>query len=291
MTNQIDVRYPVRGYWRAQFCNPPINLIDMDTIAELSHLISRLENDPDVKVIVFESRDPDFFLAHYDVLVDKARTAAMGRGPTGMHPWLDFLVRLSRAPVVSIASIRGRARGAGSEFALACDMRFASAEKAILGQFEVGVGAVPGGNPMARLAGLMGRGRALEVVLCADDFPGALAERYGYVNRALPDAELDDFVDLVARRIASFDKEALVEAKRFIDDCSLPDDAAFPPALEQFFVSVARSATRARMARLLTDGLQKRTDVEFNLGRHVAADVYLTTGDELPFTSSEGDET
>src|SRR5688572_22846790 len=121
---QISVAAPAAGYWRASFSNPPVNLVDPDTIAELSNLVSRLGSDPDVRVIVFESADPDFFLAHYDVLVDKARTAAMAKGPTGMHPWLDVLVRLARAPVVSIAAIRGRARGAGSEFALACDIRF-----------------------------------------------------------------------------------------------------------------------------------------------------------------------
>lgn len=270
MNQQIRLERPASGYWRATFANPPINLIDPDTITELGALVTRLETDPEVKVILFASDDPDFFLAHYDVLADKARTAAMPKGPTGMHPWLDVLARLSRAPVVSIASIRGRARGAGSEFALACDIRFASAEKAVLGQFEVGVGAVPGGNSMARLAGLVGRGRALEIVLGADDFPGAVAERYGYVNRALPDAELDAFVDAFARRIASFEKEALAETKQFVDALSLPDDARFPPALEQFFVSTARSGTRARMARLLQQGLQTRSDVELDLGRHVA---------------------
>jgi enoyl-CoA hydratase/carnithine racemase len=271
MQNQIEVARPAPGYWRATFSNPPINLIDPDTIVELSQLISKLEADPDVKVIVFESRDPDFFLAHYDVLADRARTAAMERGPTGMHPWLDVLARLTRAPVVSIASIRGRARGAGSEFALACDIRFASAEKAILAQFEVGVGAVPGANPMARLASLIGRGRALEVVLGADDFPGALAERYGYVNRAVPDAELDGFVDRFARRIAGFEKEALTEAKGFVNEVSLPDDALFPPALDNFWRSVARPATRARTTKLLDAGLQQRSDVEIDLGRHIAS--------------------
>jgi enoyl-CoA hydratase/carnithine racemase len=140
----------------------------------------------------------------------------------------------------------------------------------VLGQFEVGVGAVPGGNPMARLAGLVGRGRALEIVLGADDFPGALAERYGYVNRALPDAELDVFVDRFARRIAGFGKEALAEAKSFVDEVSLPEDALFPPALAAFFRSTARPATRARMARLLENGLQGRTGLELELGCHVA---------------------
>ena len=256
---------------RAIFKNPPINLVDPDTILELSALIEKLETNPEIKVIVFESDDPDFFLAHYDVLVDKALTAAMTEGPTGIHPWLDVLVRLSRAPVVSIASIRGRARGAGSEFALSCDIRFASAEKAVLGQFEVGVGAVPGGNPMARLAGLIGRGRAIEVVLGADDLPGALAERYGYVNRAIPDTDLDAFVDRFARRIAGFDKEALTDAKRFIDEASLPGDDLFPPALDQFFISTRRPTTGARMAKLLEAGLQKRTDIELKLGQYVAS--------------------
>ena len=133
-----------------------------------------------------------------------------------------MLVRLSRAPVVSITSIRGRASGVGSELALACDMRFASREKAILSQFEVGAGIVPGGGPMARLPRLMGRGRALEILLGADDFPGDLAERYGYVNRSLPDADLDAFVEFLATRIASFDKRAISETKRFADVISQP---------------------------------------------------------------------
>jgi len=270
MREQIHVTQPAPGYWRAEFSNPPINLIDLDTIAQLSELITSLERDPSVKVVVFASADPDFFLAHYDVLIDKARTAAMPKGPTGMHPWLDVLVRISRVPVVTIASIRGRARGAGSEFVLACDMRFASAEKAFLGQFEVGVGAVPGGNPMARLAGLAGRGRALEVILGADDFRGDLAERYGYVNRAVPDDELDGFVDALARRMAGFEKEALVGAKRFVDEASLPDDSVFPPALDEFFRSVARAETRARMANLLAAGLQTRSETELALGKFVS---------------------
>src|SRR5262245_8972190 len=163
-------------------------------------------------------------MTHYDFLAPLEATTRMPPGPTGLQPLPDLLVRLSRAPVVSIASIRGRATGVGSELALACDMRFASRERAVLSHFEVGAGVVPGGGPMARLPRLMGRGRALEVLLGADDLPGDLAAQYGYVNRALPDADLDAFVEELAARIASFDKRALRETKRLVDVASLPPD-------------------------------------------------------------------
>src|SRR6202034_4608399 len=136
-----------------------------------------------------------------------------------------MLVRISRAPVVSIAMIRGRATGVGSELALASDMRFASRERAILSQWEVGSALVPGGGPMARLPRLIGRGRALEVLLSGNDIDGDLAERYGYVNRSLPDAELDKFVDTLARRISSFDKQTIGEIKHFVDIATLPPDS------------------------------------------------------------------
>ena len=194
----------------------------------------------------------------------------MKPGKTGMHPWLDVLVRLSRAPVVSVAAIRGRARGAGSEFALSCDIRFASREKAILGQFEVGIGAVPGGNPMTRLSQLTGRGRTLEILLGADDYPGELAERYGYVNRAVPDAEFTAFVDAFAVRLAGFDKHALAETKAFVDAATLPADTEFPPALKAFFQSATRPETRARSAALAKTGYQQRSETELNLGSRLA---------------------
>ena len=272
MATQPHIRVLERSpaYWTATFDHPPLNLIDGDTVKELDALITRLETDPEVRVVVFESADPDFFLAHFDVLVAGTSPVATMIGRTGMPLWLDVLARLSRVPAVTIASIRGHARGAGSEIALACDIRFASLEKAVLGQFEVGVGAVPGGGPMARLPGLVGRGRALEILLGADDFPAGLAERYGYVNRAVPDAELEGFVDAFARRIASFDKPAIAETKAFVDQASLPPDAAFPPSLEAFKRSSARPSTRARVAALLEKGLQERGDIEYRLGHHVA---------------------
>src|SRR6201997_529853 len=206
----------------ATFDHPPLNIFGPEAIPELDEIVTALETDKDVKVVVFDSAVAGFFLTHYDFLAKLEDTTRLPPGPTGLQPLPDMLVRLSRAPVVSIASIRGRATGVGSELALACDMRFASREKAILSQFEVGAGIVPGGGPMARLPRLIGRGRALEVLLGADDIPGDLAELYDYVNRALPDAELDSFVEALAMRIASFDKQAIVETKNFVNIASLP---------------------------------------------------------------------
>jgi enoyl-CoA hydratase/carnithine racemase len=170
---RVDRRSP--RYCHVTFDHPPINTITATTVAELSGLAGLIEQDLDLNVVVFDSANRDFYLAHYDLENDPGRTEALGVGPTGLSAWIDVLVRLARAPVVSIASIRGRARGAGSEFVLACDLRFASRENTLLGQWEVGVGVVPGGGPMARLSRLVGRGRALEILLVADDPDGPRA--------------------------------------------------------------------------------------------------------------------
>src|SRR5215470_4547701 len=228
-TKQIVVTRRSPEYWRVTINHPPLNIFGPDTIPQLDEAITAIETDESLKVVVFDSAIPGFFLTHYDFLAKIEDTTSLPPGPTGLQPLPDMLVRLSRAPVVSIASIRGRATGVGSELALACDMRFASREKAIFSQWEVGVGIVPGGGPMARLPRLMGRGRALEVLLGADDIPGDLAELYGYVNRSLPDSDLDAFVESLATRIASFDKPAITETKRFADVASLPPDYEIAP--------------------------------------------------------------
>ena len=210
------------GYCRVTFEHPPINTITATMALELAELVGLIEADPDLNVVVFDSANPDFFLAHYETEHDPARTAALPPGPVGMHAWLDLLVRLSRAPVVSIAAIRGRVRGAGSEFVLACDLRFASRENTLLGRFEVGTGLVPGGGPMARLSRLVGRGRALEILLVADDLDGARAEQYGYVNRAIADDRLDAEVDEIASRLARFDHDAIARTKSYVDRVTSP---------------------------------------------------------------------
>jgi enoyl-CoA hydratase/carnithine racemase len=256
-------------YWRVTINHPPLNIFGPDAIPQLDEIITALETDEHVKVVVFDSAIEGFFLTHYDFLAKIEDTTSLPPGPTGLQPLPDMLVRLSRAPVVSIALIRGRATGVGSELALACDMRFASREKAILSQFEVGAGIVPGGGPMARLPRLIGRGRALEVFLGADDFPGDLAERYGYVNRSLPDAELDDFVDALATRIASFDKRAISETKRFVDVASLPPDYEIAPEWDVCLASIMRPAAQKRINKLMEQGFHKSGDVEDRLGYHV----------------------
>src|SRR6266567_3987517 len=245
-TRQVRLARRTPSYWRVTFDHPPLNIFCPDTIPQLDEIVTALETDADVKVVVFDSAVEGFFLTHYDFLAKIEHTTSLVPGPTGLSPLPDMLVRLSRAPVVSIASIRGRATGVGSELALASDMRFASRENAILSQWEVGAGLVPGGGPMARLPRLMGRGRALEVLLGADDIHGDLAERYGYVNRSLPDAELDGFVEALAMRIAAFDKQAIAETKRLVDVASLPPDAEILPEWDAFLAALSRPASQKR---------------------------------------------
>jgi enoyl-CoA hydratase/carnithine racemase len=269
MRKQIHLTRRSPNYWRVTIDHPPLNIFGPDTIPQLDEVITAIEKDEDVKVVVFDSAVEGFFLTHYDFVAPVEDTTRLPPGPTGLQPLPDMLVRLSRAPVVSIASIRGRATGVGSELALACDMRFASREKAILSHFEVGAGVVPGGGPMARLPRLMGRGRALEVLLGADDIPGDLAERYGYVNRSFPDADLDAFVESLATRIASFDKRAISETKRFVDVASLPPDYEIAPEWDVCLASIMRPAAQERINKLMEQGFHKPGDVENRLGYHV----------------------
>jgi enoyl-CoA hydratase/carnithine racemase len=262
---QFHVSEVSRSYWRVTFDNGPVNLLDPDTIEQLSALIGRIEDDPDLTVVVFRSDKPGYFMAHWDFLADNSRVAAMQPGPTGLHPYLDNFARLSRLPATTISEIRGRTRGAGSEFVLATDIRFAS-EKAVLGQFEVAVGAVPGGGPMARLGRLVGRGRALEILLGGDDVPADLAAAYGYVNRLVPDAEIEDFIDGLARRIATFDKVAVTGIKRLVDVATLPGDDELAPGLQAYFATAGREENRPFVQRLLKSGLQQPDGLEVDLG-------------------------
>src|SRR6478672_10959922 len=249
------------AYWRVVFEYPPFNIVDATMFEGLQNLLARMDASPSLRVVVFESANPEFYLAHFD-LTGKTGNITAAVGSSGLPILMDTFVRLTRSPVVSIAKIRGCVRGVGSEFVLACDMRFASREKAVLGQPEVGVGVIPGGGGTERLPLLVGRGRALEIILGANDFDGDTAERYGYVNRALPDAELDGFVDELARRIASFDRRAIAAAKNLVNHVSLPSADRLLDALNAFQTALTWPETQRRVKALLERGLQREGDFE-----------------------------
>src|ERR1700751_4430397 len=248
------------AYWRVLFDYPPFNIVDATIFEGLQDLLSRMDASPSLRVVVFESANPEFYLAHFD-LTGKLGNVMPAVGVAGLPILMDTFVRLTKSPVVSIAKIRGRVRGVSSEFVLACDMRFASRENSRLRQPEAGVGLHPGGGGTERLPHLVGRGRALEIILGAADFDGETAERYGYVNRALPDAELDAFVDALAQRISSFDKRSIAAAKRLVNEISLPPAERFLDAFNSFGTALTLPETQAKVRELLKRGLQ--TDTEF----------------------------
>jgi enoyl-CoA hydratase/carnithine racemase len=249
------------AYWRVIFDYPPFNVADGTMFQALQDLLARINAAPSLRVVVFESANHDFYLSHFD-LTGKLGNVMTAVGPSGLPVLVDTFVRITRSPVVSIAMIRGCVRGACSEFVLACDMRFASRENTRLGQPEVGVGLHPGGGGTERLPHLVGRGRALEIILGANDFDGDTAERYGYVNRALPDAELEGFVDTLARRIASFDRRAVAAAKNLVNQVSLPSADRILDALNSFQTALTWSEALQRIGALLRRGLQQDTDFE-----------------------------
>src|SRR5438309_8550153 len=259
--SRVRVIEETAAYWRVVFDYPPFNMVD-DTIFEgLQDLLVRMDASPSLRVVVFESANPEFYLAHFD-LTGKTGNITTAVGPSGLPILMDTFVRITKSPVVSIAKIRGCARGASSEFVLACDMRFASRENTRLGQPEVAVGLHPGGGGAERLPHLVGRGRAIEIVLGGNDFDGDTAERYGYINRALADAELDGFVDALARRIASFDRRAIAAAKNLINQVSLPSADRLLEALNSFQTALGWTEGQQRIGALIKRGLQKDVDFE-----------------------------
>ncbi|MER8764764.1 enoyl-CoA hydratase/isomerase family protein [Mesorhizobium sp. M0968] len=268
ITSQIRLTRRTPAYWRVTFDNPPLNVMGPQMVQEFTHLIDAIEADDDVRVVVFDSSVDGYFLNHSDFKARIDDMLALPPGRTGLPPWPDFLVRLTRAPVASIALIRGRATGNGSEITLSCDMAFASREKAIISQWEVGVGMVAGGGPMARLPHLIGRNRAMEVLLSSEDIRGELAEAYGYVNKALPDAELDAYVDALATRISRFDKWAIAQTKRLVNT-SLTPDVELGAGWEACIASLGRPAAQEGIKALTAKGFQAPGDVEDRLGFHL----------------------
>lgn len=247
-----------RGVAFVTIDHPPINLLNSALVKELGRFIDAVENDNTIRVIVFESANPDFFCAHYDVQEIISRPVPPTKTDT-YKPLHQLLERLRTLPKVTIARIEGRVRGGGSELVLALDMRFAAKERAIFGQPEVSLGIIPGGGATQRLPRLLGRARALEVILGAQDFDAQEAERYGWVNRTLPSAELGAFVERLAFRIASFSPDALRLAKQAVDAGSLP----FREGLleESYLFDQARSTPEGvrRMQQFLAGGGQTKS--------------------------------
>jgi enoyl-CoA hydratase/carnithine racemase len=260
--SQFNIDRTCPGLWTITFSNPPINMFVPTTIVELGTLLTDLEADTSVKIVVFQSANPNFFIAHLDV-------AKAAERPEALSLWRDFVLRLSSTPVVSIAKIRGRTRGIGNEFVLACDMRFASRQSALFGQPEVGVGLAPGGGALEWLPRLVGRSRALEIVLSGDDFDADIAERYGWVNRTLDDDDLDSFVDALARRLASFERETLGAAKRQINRFGTPTASELQSSNEMIFPMLALPDAQARRPKLRGIGYGVPSDFELNFGRYL----------------------
>jgi enoyl-CoA hydratase/carnithine racemase len=250
------------GRWTITFSNPPINLFVPSTIVELRAVITELEADKSVKVVVFQSANPDFFVAHLDV----AKAAAQ---PEVLGIWRDFVLRLSAAPAVSIAKIRGRTRGIGNEFVLACDMRFASRQNALFGQPEIGVGLIPGGGALEWLPRLVGRSRALEIALSGDDFDADVADHYGWVNRTLDDDELDQFVDTLVGRLASFDRDTLAAAKTQVNRFGMPTASELQASNDTIWTLLAAADAQARRTKLRDIGYGVPSDFELNFGRYL----------------------
>jgi len=245
----------------------PMNLLGPELVRDLVSLIQQAESDDTVQVLVFKSADPDYFISHVDVtrIKENREPAAKLTG----EPSLGLLFRyLSASRLVTIAQIEGRVRGVGSEFILACDMRFAARETAIFGQFEPSFGVIPGAGGAQHLARLMGRGRALEVMLSAQDYDADLAERYGWINRALPAAELRDFVKSLAHRIATFPAMGHAVVKERINAICVPSVEDIRRDSDLFLEGTRTNEFQQLTAAAMRIGFQTRA-AEMNLAQLV----------------------
>lgn len=258
-----------KAFWQVTLDNPPINLMGPDMIGGLQRLMDIVEEDRDLKVIVFDSANQDYFISHFDVL--RGAEVPMVSGKLGVQQWVDVSNRLHNAGVISIAMIGGRVRGIGSEFILACDMRFASKEKAVFGHLEVAMGLLPGGGAAEYLPLLAGYARALEISVSSEDYDADLAERYGWINRAIPDAALKDFVYNFASRVSRFESAALQATKSILLKRinSGPSPFDIQESTNKFFELYQRPAAQELLKKLMSMGFQTESDTEYRLGHHL----------------------
>jgi enoyl-CoA hydratase/carnithine racemase len=254
-----------RGVAFVTIDHPPINLFDLALIGDMARAGAELAADPAVRAVVVESANPDFFIAHADVSLIQRLPTDASRRPEEPSFFQAMVERFRTMPKVTIARIEGIARGGGSEFALSCDLRFGALGRAVLAQPEVALGIIPGGSGTQRLPRLVGRARALEIILGCEDIPADVAERWGYLNRALPPAELGPFVERLAFRIASFPAEAVALAKACVDAAAGPLRDGLIEEAWAFTKSTATAAAKQRMAAFLAGGGQT-PEVERDLG-------------------------
>lgn len=244
--------------------HPPINLFDVTLMGEVDRLGREIEADDSVRVVVFQSANPDFFIAHADVELIQRLPSDVPEKSTELNFFHAMVERFRQMPKVSIGKIEGCARGGGSEFLLSLDMRFGTIGRCVVSQPEVALGILPGGSGTQRLPGLMGRGRALEVVLGCEDFDAETAERYGWINRAFPEGEVGPFVDALARRIATFPPQAIALAKRAVEAAEGPTREGLLEEAWCFQQTLGLEETKSRLAQFLKHGGQTR-EVELEL--------------------------
>jgi enoyl-CoA hydratase/carnithine racemase len=258
-----------RGVAWVTIDHPPINLFDVALMREMDRVGREVEADAQVRVVVLQSADPEFFIAHADVALIQTLPTEPAPRETELSFFHAMVDRFRTMPKATIAKIEGRARGGGSELALSLDMRFGALGRTVLAQPEVALGILPGGSGTQRLPRLIGRARALEVILGCEDVDALLAERWGYLNRALPPAELGPFVEQLAYRIASYPAEAIALAKAAFAAAELPTRDGLLEEAHLFSRTLANPETRARMARFLEAGGQSR-ETELDLGKLTA---------------------
>lgn len=266
----FSVRAETPRIRRVTFANSPVNLVGADAAIELSGVIDALSADDSVHVAIFDSSVDGYFYNHADLT--QIPQLLGWTSDDGTPGWVDLASRITQAPFVTIAEIRGHTRGGGDELALAFDLRYASRQTATFSQLEVGTGLIPGGGGTDRLSRLIGRDRAIEAIMTGIDYDADIAEAWGWVTRTVDDSELAEFVETIARRIASFDKPAILGAKRQINRATLPPKADLVHSWNEFTETVTWPGFQARIAgfgQLIEQvGLEQ---VEHKLGEFLGA--------------------
>ncbi|KAH8889220.1 ClpP/crotonase [Thozetella sp. PMI_491] len=258
LTEFINTTKVTSSYWRATFSGPPFNVQGSGFFQDFYALVDQLANDPDVKVVVFDSAVPDFWLAHID-LVDPIPVELTSTF------WWGNITRLTNLPLLTVAAIRGITRGSGVEFAAALDVRFGSKEKAILNQIEVGFGLTPS-DGLELLPRLVGRARALEIAIGSSDFDADTAAQYGWINRAISDCQFEEFIDTFARRVAGWDHDAIATTKEIINKRSgFPTMAEWQESFDVGQSAFNQPSVQARIPAVLKAGLQSNITFEKNL--------------------------